>query len=227
MADFPVYCGNCPGNVAKDAKYSVRSRPTGSAVALTYNTADDERWYMTTEGHPELVEMVNQVKTANGNPPNGAFYINEYKQVIVPVVGSKDYYLAGIYGSPLRFEFEGHTLSGEPVDWDRNPLTPGATWTGPHPGIPYVLAAGGNDIYYSYSPRPNVEKRVKLSKATDPPTAMAVAARIRDTKGYAGGRFYVNEFRSIFAPIQNAAEWQYVYLGELDLEKWFPMPEST
>ena len=222
MPEFPVFRGNCPANVSKDAKYSVRSGKTGPVVALTYNTGDDERWYMTTEKHPELVSMVNAVKTAHGGAPNGSFYINEYKQVIVPVIGSSDYYLAPSYDKPLRFEFEGKTLSGEPVDWDGNPLSPGAEWTGPHPGIPYVLAAGGNDVYYSYSPRPNVEKRVKLTKVMDSPTAVEVAARIRDHKGYSGGRFYVNEFRSIFAPVQEGYDWRYIYIGELDLGKWFP-----
>ena len=222
MPEFPVFRGNCPANVSKDAKYAVRSGKTGPVVALTYNTGDDERWYMTTEKHPELVSMVNAVKTAHGGAPNGSFYINEYKQVIVPVIGSSDYYLAPSYDKPLRFEFEGKTLSGEPVDWDGNPLSPGAEWTGPHPGIPYVLAAGGNDVYYSYSPRPNVEKRVKLTKVMDSPTAVEVAARIRDHKGYSGGRFYVNEFRSIFAPVQEGYDWRYIYIGELDLGKWFP-----
>ena len=51
--------------------------------------------------------MVNAVKTAQGQAPNGSFYINEYKQVIVPVVDSVDYFLAGTYDRPLRFEFEG------------------------------------------------------------------------------------------------------------------------
>lgn len=222
MPEFPVFRGNCPANVSKDAKYSVRSGKTGPVVALTYNTGDDERWYMTTEKHPELVSMVNAVKTAHGGAPNGSFYINEYKQVIVPVVESSDYYLAGVYDKPLRFEFEGKTLSGEPVAWDGTPLNPGGEWTGPHPGIPYVLAAGGNDIYYSFSPRPNVEKRVKLTKVIDPPTAVEVAAKIRDHKGYSGGRFYVNEFRSIFAPVQEGYDWRYIYIGELDLGKWFP-----
>jgi len=76
-------CGrmnDCPGNVAKDAKYTVRSGPTGPIVALTYNTKDDEKWYMATESHPELVAKVNDVKTAHGHAPNGSFYINEYKQ---------------------------------------------------------------------------------------------------------------------------------------------------
>lgn len=227
MPEFAVYRGNCPANVNKDAKYTVRSGKTGPVVALAYNTDDDERWYMTTERHPELVAMVNAVKISRGSAPNGSFYINEYKQVIVPVVGSTDYFYAGDYDKPLRFEFEGKTLSGEPVDLDGNPISPGGEWIGPHPGIPYVLAAGGTDVYYDCVPRPNVTKRVKLSKALDPGAAAEVAGMIREHKGYNGGRFYVNEFRSIFAPIQEGYDWRYVYVGELDLAKWFPKPETT
>src|SRR5262249_7887949 len=150
--------GNCPRNVSKSAKYSVRSEKTGSVIALTYSTSDDERWYMTTEQHPELVTLVNRAKTAHGNPPNGSFYINEYKHVIVPVTGSDTYYFAGTYDKPLRFDFDGITLSGEPIDKGGNPLNPGDEWTGPHPGIPYILAAGGSDIYYKFSPY-DIEKK--------------------------------------------------------------------
>ena len=227
MPEFPVFRGNCPTNVAKDAKYTVRSGEAGPVVSLTFNTGDDERWYMTTENHPELVAMVNAVKTGQGSAPNGSFYINEYNQVIVPVLGSTDYFIAGTYATRLRFEFEGKTLSGEAIDLDGNPISPGGQWTGPHPGIPYVLAAGGADVYYDSTPRPNVKKRVKLSKVLDPPTASEVAGMIREHKGYSGGRFYVNEFRSIFAPIQEGYDWQYIYVGELDLSKWFPMPEAN
>lgn len=223
MPEYPRFAGNCPRSVSKDAKYSVKQNKIG----MIYETPDDEIWRATTEEHPELVALVNAVKVAHGNGPMGSFYINEYRQVIVPVIGSSHYYLAGVYDRPLRFEFEGKTLSGEPIGWDGSPLSPGDEWTGPHPGIPYVLAAGGSDIYYSFSPRPNVEKRVKLSKVIGPPAAAEVAAKIRDHKGYSGGRFYVNEFRSIFAPIQEGYDWRYVYIGELDLTKWFPMPEST
>jgi len=178
---------------------------------------------MTSERHPELVAMVNAVKTAHGNPPNGSFYINEYKQVIVPVADSDDYYLAGTYSNCLRFEFEGKTLSGEPVDLTGNPLSPGDEWVGPHPGIPYVLAAGGGDIYYRSNPRPNVTKDVKLSKVVGTDVAKAVASKIRSVKGFAGGRFYVNDCASIFAPVQEELEWRYVYIGMLDLARWFPM----
>src|SRR5215469_806328 len=118
---------------------------------------------MTTKEHPALAEMVNEVKTAHGPGPYGPFYINEYKQLIVPVGEAAQYYLAGTYEAPPHFEFEGKTISGKPVDLNGQPLRPGDTWVGPHAGIPYVLAASGDDIYYRTVPRPNVEKRVKLS----------------------------------------------------------------
>lgn len=227
MATFPRFEGNCPRNVSKDAKYTVRIGKAGPVVALTYRAQDDERWYATTEKHPELVLMVNAVKLSLGLPPNGAFYVNEYKQVIVPSAASDSYSLAGTYERPLRFEFEGTTLSGEAVDLSGNPLQSGDTWTGPHPGIPYTLSAGGDDIKYTIEPRPNVEKDVKLSKAIGSGAAQAVAAQIRSVKGYSGGRFYVNEFRTLFAPIREGEDWRYVFIGQLDLAAWFPAPHAT
>ena len=224
MPEFAKYEGNCPKNVAKDAKYSVRSGERGPVVALTYSTNDDERWYMSTKSHGELVAKVNAVKTSVCGKPNGSFYINEYKQVIVPVVGSEDYYLAGHYHLPLRFDFEGKTISGEPLDLDNNPIHPGDEWVGPHAGIPYTLAAGGNDIYYEMSPRPNVTKKVMLSKQVGVQQAAMVSGKIRDIKGYSGGRFYVNEFKTIFTPLNEFGEMRYVYIGLLDLDQWFEPP---
>ena len=227
MPEFPIFRGNCPRNVSKDAKYTVRSGKPGPLIGLMYSTIDGERWYMTNERHPELVAMVNAVKTAHGNPPNGSFYINEYKQVIVPVAHSDEYYLAGTYDKTLRFEFEGKTLSGEPVDLTGNPLSPGDEWIGPHPGVPYVLAAGGNDVYYRSNPRPNVTKDIKLSNVRSADAAKKIAGQIRAVKGFAGGRFYVNECCSIFSPVNDGAGWRYLFIGTLDLACWFPLPTTT
>src|SRR5579859_5865032 len=95
VRDFPVFKGNCPKLVNRDAKYAVRSRRGSDLAALTYISDDDERWLATTEEHPELVAMVNEVKTTKGTAPNGPFYINEYGQVLVPVGPEAIYYLAG------------------------------------------------------------------------------------------------------------------------------------
>lgn len=172
--------------------------------------------------------MVNDVKRTPGTGPNGPFYINEYQQVIVPVGGSVvEYYVAGTYDQPLRFEFDGKTISGEPVDLDGKPLRPGDTWVGPHAGIPYVLTAAGDDIYYRTYPRPDVEKRVRLSKQRGKSVAEQIARLLSAFKGVGGGRFYVNEFCSVFTPIHDSSGLQYVYVGQIDLDSWFPDPLAS
>ena len=225
MSTFPMFPGNCPHNVSKDAKYSVRG--SDGRVGLTYSTEDDERWHMTTKAHPALADMVNDVKRTHGSGPNGPFYINEYKQVIVPVGPAAQYYFAGTYDQPLQFEFEGKKISGEPLDFNGKPLRPGDTWTGPHAGIPYVLTAAANDVYYRTSPRPDVEKRVKLSAERGKSSAAQIARLLSAFKGTGGGRFYVNEFCAVFSPINGADGLQYIYIGQIDLESWFPDPMAS
>lgn len=215
--------GNCPRNVAKVAKYAVRHDGADLVIGLVYDTQDGERWFATTEEHSELVRMVSAVKVELTGSPAGPFYINEYRQVIVPGGPTEDYFLAGEYDRPLRFEFEGRTLSGEAVAMDGRPLRPGDEWIGPRPGIPYRLAAGGQDIYYKLRPRPNVERKVLLSQTRSPDSARKLAARIRSLKGWQGGRFYVNEWRVMFAPSAGDSGWTYVYLGQLGPDDpWFP-----
>src|SRR5437867_2428644 len=94
---FPVFRSNCPRAVSKDAKYAIRTHGGVAVVTLTYVTATDERWLATTQEHPDLVAMVNAVKTRIGDAPNGPFYINEHGQVIVPLGSDATYYLAGEY----------------------------------------------------------------------------------------------------------------------------------
>jgi hypothetical protein len=220
-----IFPGNCPHNVSKDAKYSVRG--TDGRVGLMYSTSEGERWHMTTDAHPDLADMVNDVKRTHGTGPRGPFYINEYKQVIVPVGDQAQYYFAGTYDLPLRFEFEGKTISGEPLGLDGKALQPGDTWTGPHAGIPYVLTAAGNDIYYKTFPRPDVEKKVKLSLEKSKSDAEQIARLLSAFKGAGGGRFYVNEFCSVFSPINGTTGLQYVYIGQINLDSWFPDPFAS
>jgi hypothetical protein len=223
-----LFDGNCPKNVATDAKYAIRSGRNGPVVGLTYiSAAIGERWFATTEDHPDLVDMVNRVKTEMGDAPNGPFYINEYGQVIVPVGSAATYYLAGEYDMPLEFEFEGKILTGEGVDLDGRPLEPGDLWTGPHPGIPYRLMAGQRDVYYRAFPRPNVQIRPRLSASVGPGPASAFAGGVQAVKGWQGGRFYINEWREIFAPVSSEDGLEYRYIGHLDLdEPWFPKPSG-
>ena len=220
--------GNCPSVVLKTGKYHVKLHG-GPKVSIPHDADELERWMLSSKEHPALIEMVNAVRTEMNEDPGGAFYINEYKQVLVPDRREKVYYLAGIYAEPLRFLFdEGSrmvTISGEPIDRDGNPVPQLGVWPGIRQGIPYVLAAGGRDIYYKYSPRPDVERTVKLSKQIGDAATEKIAARVRQVKGFQGGRFYINEWREMFAPRGEDDRTAYYYVGHLDIDElWFPKP---
>ncbi len=224
MKEFAPFSGNCPQNVNKDAKYAVRRVAGHTVIALRYVTTAKEEWLATTKDHPELADMVNEVKINMGVAPNGPFYINEYRQVIVPV-SDGTYYYAGQYEAQLQFDFEGIQLSGEAVDFAGNRLVPGDIWNGPHPGIPYVLKAGGGDVYYKAQLKPNVSKKMMLSDQVGTHAASTFAKRVMAVKGFSGGRFYINEWRELFSPVTKGYNLEYVYIGHLeDKEPWFPKP---
>src|SRR5690554_2311107 len=87
---FVRFQGNRPSNVNKDAKYSVKHEAGNYVVGIYYKTNDGEIWYPISEDHSELVEMVNEVKIHFTGSPGGAFYINEYRQVLVPCAGRSE-----------------------------------------------------------------------------------------------------------------------------------------
>lgn len=87
--------------------------------------------------------MVNATKESASQPKGGPFYINEFRQVLVPVGPEPTYYLAGEYNGQLEFDFEGNGLSGDGRGLDGRRLLPSKEWQGPHPGIPYVATARG------------------------------------------------------------------------------------
>ena len=228
MMPFPKFPGNCPRLAPKDAKYAIRWRQGEPVVSLIYRLGATERVYLSTNAHPELVQMVNAVKQAATGESGGVFYINEWRQVIVPVRGDVDYYYAGDYHGDLEFEFEGHILSGRPVDKEGAPLKPGDLWEGPHPGIPYKLRAGGKDIAYQVRIGADRFREVRLSLERSPEAAEAVARKIRSIRGALGGRFYVNEYRAMFTPVSKAGDLQYIYVGQLEeTDPWFPKPDVT
>ncbi len=223
MALVP-YTWNLPRNVSRDAKYAVRRNKGRMEVGLLFRTDYGEEWTMSTAAHPELVQMVNAVKMEISGNPGGSFYINEYRQVIVPAAdGSDSYYYAGEYHQDLEFLFEGKTVSSRAVASDGRPLKPGDTWEGVHPGIPYVLKAGGKDISFRHPVRPNVTREELLSRYVSPAAALTLAARIRSVKGFEGGRFYVNERCHMFAPLGGEGGLNYVYIGDLaPTDPWYP-----
>jgi hypothetical protein len=114
------------------------------------------------------------------------------------------------------------------VDLDGNPIPVGRPWRGLHQGIRYVLAAGGRDIYYNSSPRPDVLRTIRLSRCVGEDAAAQLASRVREVKGFSGGRFYINEWREMFAPLGEEDTMEYLYIGRLLPEDpWFRQPHQA
>jgi hypothetical protein len=217
-----LYPGLIPSNVNKDAKYSVVTRRAsgGMGIRLIYRVSARERALLTTDRHDDLVELVNRVKLEQSAQPGGAFYINEYFDVLVPTQAGCFY--AGTYEKLLEFEFEGGLISPQPP----HGLQPGQLWPGPHVGIGYTLAAGGNDIKYWRPVRPGRLEEHRLSDHVGRGAAAQLANRLRQIKGPQGGRVYINEVGEFFAPIDNGDNGvSYVYLGPLEDDPWFPAPD--
>jgi len=184
-------------------------------VHLQYSISNRIRELLTTSAHPKLVDMVNAAKREITGLEGGAFYINEFKQVIVPT--PQGYLYAGEYHKELRFDFDGTTIGPSAPDG----LRPGDEWKGPHVGIPYVLTAACDDVYYKQHPTPKREVRVHLSDDVGAAAATKLAKRLAKVKGTGGGRIYINEECEFFAPINDSSGLRYEYLGHLDNDSWF------
>ncbi len=221
------YKWNCPVSVKKEAKYRVKQEKDKYVVGVTYKTQEGEYWTPTIDSHPKLVQMVNAVKMEINDSFGGAFYINEYRQVIVPTING--YFYAGEYNDDLIFELEGRKISGRAFDKNGDTIAIGGDWDGGLMGIPYILCAGGDDIKFEMEIRQNVWLRKKLSQTSGALDTQKLARRLCNVIGdYKGGRFYINEFREMFKPKTNDAtkEVIYIYLGSLkDSDPWFSKPK--
>ena len=232
MTSNPIkFGGNSGASITKQGKYRVSHESDGFSISVVIETPDGIRCYPSTDKHPELAELVNRVKVEIRGSEAGPFFINEWKQVIVPAGNPVEYYYAGEYHPEIILGLDGEEFSGRPHDNEGNLLKPGDSWTGrPRPGIEYILKAGGADIEYVVQLGPGREKICRLSKIVGIENARRTARKIAIIKGNKGGRFFVNEYGAIFGPKQVASGYDFVFIGILsDLDPWFPKwsPEAS
>jgi len=230
--------------VSKLAKYGIRGdeREREWRITVLYDVGEGHRYLAVHGGRHELIECINELKTTLGDGPGGAFYVNEYRHVLVPVADTSGtgtgshYYCAGRLEEDFAFEFQGQLLTTKPIRPDGSLLEPGDPWVGPRPGIPYVLSAGGGDIYYETPAltdddpprvRPRMTRQVRLSRVLGDKGALARAvAPVAKIRGHRGGRFYVNEHGALFTPVGagDGNGINYIYCGQIDPDAWFPEP---
>jgi hypothetical protein len=238
MSEPELYRGLWPQNVSKMSKYTVKFDDGKWKVMVRHDIGEGLVFLAVEGSNTDIPDCVNNLKRQLTGQEGGAFYVNEFHHLIIPVSrnGSSQYYCGGKVDPNFVFEFEGQKLTSKPVNQDGSNLTPGDIWVGPRPGIPYVLAASGNDIYFetpavtSSTPpelREGVTKKVKLSKVLNDGSLVAQATKpIATVRGQQGGRFYVNEHQSIFTPVdrKDGNGLEYIYCGQIDFTAWFPEP---
>lgn len=242
MDEPKLYRGVWPQNVSRLAKYAVRSEAGAWKVTVLYEAGEGLRYLAVEGGGSDVVNRINAIKSAVRDKPGGAFYVNEFRHILVPIAAPSGqdtgsyYYCAGRFEGDFQFEFEGKPLTTKPLATDGAPLKPGDRWIGPRPGIPYVLASGGADIYYKTPAltdadppevRPNMTRKVMLSKVLrDASSAARAVQPVAAVRGHQGGRFYVNEYGAIFTPVGagDGNGLEYTYCGTIDRTAWFPEP---
>ena len=219
-----IFEGNCTASVTKQGRYSVRYQDGSPVVSVVMETTDGIRVYPATRSHEQLVEMVNAIKTAANASKGGSFYINEFRQVIVPAGTPLRHYYAGEYHDPISLVMEstGQEFSGSHRNESGGALSRGDSWgIRPRPGIAYTLASGGLDIYYERKISVDAVQKVRLSSLVGVNEAGKIASRIANVKGKDGGRFYVNDFRVIFGPRSGGTDYLFMSLLE-ESDPWFP-----
>jgi hypothetical protein len=182
------------------------------------------------EDHSELVALVNDLKTAEGNAPGGAFSITEHSQVIARMTAPAGYqqkaiHVVDISGGVVWTCPDTITFQDGSLDPTVEPEE-GSPWPGPRCGSSYTFAAPGNrkpptnkldEIWTEIEGQLDLLSTHITPNPYPPangPLADFLAALRRQLPQ--GGRFRVNEHGRAFTANQN------LFIGTVPLDSWFP-----
>ena len=150
-----IFQGNCPRNPFTTGKYHLRQVNGLWTIQSDFRIGSETIRSVST-GHIPLVNMlINGRRQSGGGSPGGAFYINEFSQVLIPDRSSPHYYLVGEYDALLKFEVEGNSISADGSGSLTKPLVIGDEWTGPRHGIPYNLSLSNGSPGIRYERKVN------------------------------------------------------------------------
>ena len=164
-------------------------------------------------GVNQMVKAVNSAKERHTGQAGGAFQINEFGQVICPIASSSERYWVGNVAGVPAFE--------DPRDDERTfelrlpPSTEAGTpWERPYIGMKFNF--DGNDCIYFQEDDGDTKRKIRLSKR-DP----ELVSRLRQVRGSGKSlRFLVNLHGVVLTKTE--PDWQPVFVGYIDLSRWFP-----
>jgi hypothetical protein len=175
---------------------------------VTFETAQ-------TQGTEQLISAINAVKWRYNHQPGGSFVVNEYGQVLVPTRAGKRFCVGKITGVMLLRNVD----TQEIVDLsDDAGLRPGDPWDLPYVGLAYRLSCRSQIYYWDKTNGRSIKPHTQ---------DWDLIHQLRTVRRYGAVRFLVNPYGLVLTKIPKGAfdpdgdQWQPVYVGRIDYDKWF------
>lgn len=172
----------------------------------------------------DLIEAVNKAKLYKSSIPGGSFIINEFGQVIVPLISGQyeDRLLVGEVDGVLLFE--NPLLSGEKIDLsDDSGLQVGDLWEKPYIGLQYNLSQTNRIYYYDEQQGTSCYLREQ---------DIELIRKLRKVRRTGAARFIVNHHGIVLTKVPKGdyysdedEQWQAVYIGRINYNLWFKKEE--
>lgn len=224
LSQGDLWEGFRPTVVAKERKYAIRFHPRrGWKISVVVPKWKAIYTIFSEEDHHDLVSAVNAVSEEFSRAPGGAFYVNEYKQVLKPIIeapgapGEREARYVGEFPS-LKFIFK---LENQLMDnSDASALKTGDDWPYHKVGIRYTISP----VDWRISRQMAVlmgntirEEPEYLDEHVKDHSELVSA--LREVKPN-GGIFYANEHGLVFAPTDSGEK--FVKIIDISATTWFP-----
>lgn len=192
-------------------------------ICIIQNTAYNKRRYLAVSDVKLLAKIINLCKKEYTGYAGGGFCINEFGQVIVPLMPLRDRFSNMIWQSP-RYVGD---IFGDIIFYDDNTKEEfslntefrcDALWPYPYLGMKYHLSnrdqiymkmVEDNNLQIEYLPIRNQE--------------LVNSLRMIHPRGTCS--FLVNPWGHVLTKQQNGGVWDPVYVCKLDYNKWFDKPD--
>lgn len=164
-------------------------------------------------GVRQMVIAVNRAKQGHGRQAGGSFQVNEFGQVICPVgAGPERYWVGEVTGVP---SFADPRQVGTTFElWLPVSTRAGTPWERPYVGMKFNLDA--NDSIYFREEDGDTTRKIRLDKV-DPDLVHRFHQVRRSGQAV---RFIVNLHGVVLTKTE--PDWQPVFIGHIDLNRWFP-----
>lgn len=163
-----------------------------------------------------MADAVNAIKREMAGQGGGSFVINEFGQVISPIMGSRDRYLVGECEG--TFYFENSMNNNEKTSLNGSGLELGDEWGKPYIGMSYNLDQHDRICFR----KEDDDSRADVYPSEQDGKLIRKLRIVRED-GYI--RFIVNQFGVVLTKKEINGVWKGIYVGQINYDKWFSKEE--